>query len=161
MAKPCIAVTGSGAGTTGTADFLQRSLGETVQVQVAGAAGLWMIEADPNHLEAALVNLAINARDAMPKGGKITIEAGNVVADEDYTRLNPEVMPGQYVAICVSDNGTGMAPEVINRAFEPFYTTKEAGHGTGLGLSQVYGFVKQSGGQVVSQFEFQPGLRRI
>lgn len=132
----------------GTTEFLQRSLGETVQIEAAGSAGLWMIEADHNQLEAALVNLAINARDAMPKGGKITIEAGNVFADEDYTRLNPEVMPGQYVAICVSDNGNGMAPEVANRAFEPFFTTKEAGHGTGLGLSQVYGFVKQSGGHV-------------
>ena len=132
----------------GTTEFLQRSLGETVQIEAAGSAGLWMIEADPNQLEAALVNLAINARDAMPTGGKITIEAGNVFADEDYTRLNPEVAPGQYVVICVSDNGNGMLPEVANRAFEPFFTTKEAGHGTGLGLSQVYGFVKQSGGHV-------------
>lgn len=132
----------------GTTEFLQRSLGETVQIEAAGSAGLWMIEADPNQLEAALVNLAINARDAMPKGGKITIEAGNVFADEDYTRLNPEVAPGQYVVICVSDNGSGMPAEVANRAFEPFFTTKEAGHGTGLGLSQVYGFVKQSGGHV-------------
>ena len=132
----------------GTTEFLQRSLGETVQIEAAGSAGLWMIEADPNQLEAALVNLAINARDAMPTGGKITIEAGNVFADEDYTRLNPEVAPGQYDVICVSDNGNGMLPEVANRAFEPFFTTKEAGHGTGLGLSQVYGFVKQSGGHV-------------
>jgi PAS domain S-box-containing protein len=130
------------------AEFLQRSLGETVQIEAAGAAGLWTIEADPNHLESALVNLAINARDAMPRGGKITIEAANVFADEDYTRLNPEVQTGQYVVICVSDNGEGMPPEVASRAFEPFYTTKEAGHGTGLGLSQVYGFVKQSGGHV-------------
>jgi len=132
----------------GATEFLQRSLGETVHVEAAGSAGLWMIEADPNQLESALVNLAINARDAMPKGGKITIEAANVYADEDYARLNPELSPGQYVAICVSDNGTGMSPDVLNRVFEPFFTTKEAGHGTGLGLSQVYGFVKQSGGHV-------------
>ena len=107
-----------------------------------------MIEADPNQLESALVNLAINARDAMPKGGKITMEAANVFADEDYTRLNPEVPCGQYVVICVTDQGVGMAPEVASRAFEPFFTTKEPGQGTGLGLSQVYGFVKQSGGHV-------------
>jgi PAS domain S-box-containing protein len=131
-----------------TTEFLQRSLGETVQIEAAGSAGLWMIEVDPNQLESALVNLAINARDAMPKGGKITIEAANVYADEDYARLNPELMPGQYVAICVSDNGHGMAPDVLSRVFEPFFTTKEAGHGTGLGLSQVYGFVKQSGGHI-------------
>lgn len=131
-----------------TTEFLQRSLGETVQIEAAGSAGLWMIEADPNQLESALVNLAINARDAMPKGGKITIEAANVIADHDYTRVNPEVVPGQYVAICVTDNGHGMPADVASRAFEPFFTTKEAGQGTGLGLSQVYGFVKQSGGHV-------------
>jgi CheY-like chemotaxis protein/anti-sigma regulatory factor (Ser/Thr protein kinase) len=133
---------------SGAVDFLQRSLGESVHIEAAGSAGLWMIEADPNHLESALVNLAINARDAMPNGGKITVEAANLYADEEYTRLNPEVLPGQYVAICVSDNGIGMAPDVLNRVFEPFFTTKEAGHGTGLGLSQVYGFAKQSGGHV-------------
>ncbi|MGN6590483.1 MAG: PAS domain S-box protein [Sphingomicrobium sp.] len=131
-----------------TTEFLQRSLGETVQIEAAGSAGLWMIEADPNQLESALVNLAINARDAMPRGGKITVEAANVIADDDYTRVNPEVMAGQYVVICVTDNGHGMPTEIANRAFEPFFTTKEAGQGTGLGLSQVYGFVKQSGGHV-------------
>jgi PAS domain S-box-containing protein len=131
-----------------TVDFLQRSLGETVQIEAAGSAGLWTIEADPNHLESALVNLAINARDAMPNGGKITIEAANMYADDEYTRLNPEILAGQYVAICVSDNGIGMPREVLTRVFEPFFTTKEAGHGTGLGLSQVYGFVKQSGGHI-------------
>src|SRR3569833_1209390 len=112
-----------------------------------------MIEADPNQLESDLVNLAINARDAMPKGGKITIEAANVIADDDYTRLNPEVKPGQYVVISVTDNGHGMPAEVANRAFEPFFTTKEAGQGTGLGLSQVYGIVKQSGGHVKNYSE--------
>jgi len=133
---------------TGVADFLQRSLGETIQVEMVGSAGLWRIEADPNHLETALVNLAINARDAMPGGGKVTIEAANIFADEHYCMRNPEVAPGQYVVICVSDTGVGMSPEVMSRAFEPFFTTKEIGHGTGLGLSQVYGFVKQSGGNV-------------
>jgi|SRR5579862_785359 len=133
---------------SGSADFIQRSLGETIQVETVGAPGLWQVEADPNHLESALVNLAINARDAMPNGGKLTIEGANVYADENYSRLNPEITPGQYVCICVSDTGVGMSREVIERAFEPFYTTKELGHGTGLGLSQVYGFVKQSGGHV-------------
>ena len=127
-------------------EFLQRTLGERVEVQTVGSAGLWQIEADPNQLESAIVNLAINARDAMPDGGKLTLEAANISADEDYCRLNPEVVPGQYVAICVSDTGSGMSPDVLSHAFEPFFTTKDPGHGTGLGLSQVYGFVKQSGG---------------
>jgi len=132
----------------GSVDFLQRSLGETIEIEAVGGAGIWTIEADPNHLESALLNLAINARDAMPKGGKLTVEAANVFADKDYVRVNPEVTEGQYVAICVTDTGSGMSPEVAARAFEPFFTTKDAGHGTGLGLSQVYGFVKQSGGHV-------------
>jgi len=133
---------------SGLQDFLQRTLGERVEMQTVGGAGLWQIEADVNHLESTIVNLAINARDAMPNGGKLTIEAANVSADEDYSRANPEVAPGQYVVICVSDTGSGMTPEVLNHAFEPFFTTKEPGQGTGLGLSQVYGFVKQSGGHV-------------
>jgi PAS domain S-box-containing protein len=133
---------------SGAADFLQRSLGETIDVQAVGAAGIWQIEADPNQLEAALVNLTINARDAMPGGGKVTIEATNTYADEEYCRVNPELSPGQYVLICVSDTGSGMPPDVLSHAFEPFFTTKEIGHGTGLGLSQVYGFVKQSGGHI-------------
>ena len=132
----------------GAAEFMQRSLGETVDVEAVGSAGLWQIEADPNHLESALVNLAINSRDAMPGGGKITIEATNVYADEEYSQVNPELVPGQYVLICVSDTGLGMPADVLTRAFEPFFTTKEPGQGTGLGLSQVYGFIKQSGGHV-------------
>jgi signal transduction histidine kinase/CheY-like chemotaxis protein len=132
----------------GLQDFLQRTLGERVEVQTVGSAGLWHIEADPNHLESTIINLAINARDAMPDGGKLTVEAVNVSADEDYCRMNPELTPGQYVIICVTDTGTGMTTEVLNHAFEPFFTTKEPGQGTGLGLSQVYGFVKQSGGHV-------------
>ena len=141
----------------GAADFMQRSLGEAVEIRAVGSAGLWQVEADPNYLETALLNLAINARDAMPNGGKITIEAANVFADEDYCRVNPEVAPGPYVAICVSDTGTGMPPDVVTRAFEPFFTTKEPGHGTGLGLSQVYGFVKQSGGHVKIYSEVDQG----
>jgi CheY-like chemotaxis protein len=103
---------------------------------------------DANHLESALVNLAINARDAMPHGGKLTLEAANAFVDEDYVRLNPEITQGQYVVICVSDTGSGMSKDVLDHVFEPFFTTKEPGQGTGLGLSQVYGFVKQSGGHV-------------
>ncbi|MGY3075871.1 CheY-like chemotaxis protein [Bradyrhizobium sp. LM6.10] len=131
----------------GPQEFLQRTLGERIEVQTVGSAGLWHNEADANHLESAIVNLAINARDAMPGGGKLTLEAANIAADEDYCRLNPEVAPGQYVAICVTDTGGGMSPDVLSHAFEPFFTTKEPGQGTGLGLSQVYGFVKQSGGR--------------
>lgn len=141
----------------GAAEFLRRSLGETIELQNIGGAGLWRIEADPNQLEAALVNLAINARDAMPNGGKVTIEATNVFADEDYCRANPELSPGQYVLISVSDTGGGMPRDVLSRAFEPFFTTKEFGQGTGLGLSQVYGFVKQSGGHVKIYSEVDQG----
>ncbi len=142
---------------TGAVDFLQRSLGETIEIEAIGGAGLWRIEADPNQLELALVNLAINARDAMPDGGKLTVEAANVFADEQYTRASPELAPGQYVAICISDTGAGMSPDIVAHAFEPFFTTKEAGQGTGLGLSQVYGFVKQSGGHIKIYSEVNQG----
>jgi PAS domain S-box-containing protein len=132
----------------GLQEFLQRTLGERIEVQTVGSAGLWSVEVDANHLESSIVDLAINARDAMPEGGKLTVEAVNVSSDEEYFRLNPELPPGQYVVLCVTDTGSGMTPETLGRAFEPFYTTKEPGQGTGLGLSQVYGFVKQSGGHV-------------
>jgi PAS domain S-box-containing protein len=142
---------------TGMQDFLQRTLGEQIEIEVVGGTGLWRIEADVNHLESAILNLAINARDAMPSGGKLTLEAANVAADEEYCRINPELAPGQYVAICLTDTGTGMTPETLSRAFEPFFTTKEPGQGTGLGLSQVYGFVKQSGGHVKIYSELEQG----
>jgi PAS domain S-box-containing protein len=132
----------------GVADFLQRSLGEMIEIEVVGAPGLWSIEVDVAQLEASLVNVAINARDAMPRGGKLTLEVLNQTLDYEYCRRNPEVAPGQYVLVSISDTGEGMTPEVLSRAFEPFFTTKEIGRGTGLGLSQVYGFVKQSGGHV-------------
>jgi PAS domain S-box-containing protein len=132
----------------GVADFLQRSLGERIEIEVSGAPRLWQIEVDVPQLETTLVNLAVNARDAMPNGGKLTVEASNQTVDRDYLRTNPEVAAGQYALISVSDTGDGMTAEVLARAFEPFFTTKEIGHGTGLGLSQVYGFVKQSGGHV-------------
>ena len=132
----------------GEVEFLQRTLGEKIQVEAVGGAGLWKVAADVNQLQAALLNLAFNARDAMPQGGKLTIETGNAFLDEDYCRANPEVQRGQYVLIAVTDNGTGMTQEVMNRAFEPFFSTKAVGEGTGLGLSQVYGFIKQSGGHI-------------
>ena len=130
-------------------EFLHAPLGETISLEVVGAGGVWTVEVDQNQLETALLNLAINARDAMPQGGKLTIEANNVFLDEDYSaRHGGDAKPGQYVALSVTDTGSGMPKEVIERAFEPFFTTKQAGQGTGLGLSQVYGFVKQSGGHV-------------
>ncbi|MGC1563903.1 MAG: PAS domain S-box protein [Bradyrhizobium sp.] len=142
---------------SGLQEFLQRTLGERIEVQTVGSAGLWTVEVDANHLESTILNLAINARDAMPDGGKLTVEAVNVSSDEDYFRLNPELSPGQYVVIGVTDTGTGMSPETLSHAFEPFFTTKEPGQGTGLGLSQVYGFVKQSGGHVKIYSEVAQG----
>jgi PAS domain S-box-containing protein len=142
---------------TGLSDFIQRTLGEQIEIEAVGAPGLWQIEVDASQLEAAIVNLAINARDAMPHGGKLTVDAANVFADEDYSRTTPELSPGQYVCIAVSDTGSGMTPEIRDRAFEPFFTTKELGHGTGLGLSQVYGFVKQSGGHIKIYSEVDQG----
>jgi len=110
------------------------------------ASGLWQVFVDPNQLEVSIINLAVNARDAMPGGGKLTIATANV--DEGYAASQPEVVAGQYVVLRVTDTGSGMTREVRARAFDPFFTTKDFGQGTGLGLSQVYGFVKQSGGHV-------------
>jgi len=134
---------------SGVSDLLQRTLGETVAFETVMAAGLWLAHADPTELESALMNLAINARDAMPNGGKLTIETANVSLDENYvSRLVEPVPAGQYAMLAVSDTGEGMDKETVDRVFEPFFTTKKAGKGTGLGLSQVYGFVRQSGGFV-------------
>jgi len=129
-------------------ELLHRTLGEQVELECVLATRLWAIEADQNQLESAILNLAVNARDAMPEGGKLTIETSNTALDESYVALDAEVIPGQYVVIAVSDTGQGMSKEVLSRVFEPFFTTKEFGRGTGLGLSMVYGFVKQSGGHV-------------
>jgi PAS domain S-box-containing protein len=132
----------------GMSDLLRRTLGEQIAVETVLAGGLWRAHADPNQLEVAIVNLAVNARDAMPNGGKLTIETANVHLDDRYASSQIEVTPGQYVMLAISDNGVGMTAEVKGKAFDPFFTTKEIGQGTGLGLSQVYGFVKQSGGHV-------------
>ena len=132
----------------GMSDLLNRALGETVQLEVVTSPGLWRVEADPNQLEAAILNLAVNARDAMPDGGTLTIETANARLDESYSAAHAEVAPGQYVVIAVTDTGQGMSRDTLARVFEPFFTTKEVGKGTGLGLSQVYGFTKQSGGHV-------------
>ncbi|HLZ05906.1 MAG TPA: ATP-binding protein [Bradyrhizobium sp.] len=132
----------------GLSDLLNRTLGEKVSIETVASAGLWQTEVDTAELESAIVNLAINARDAMLDGGKLTIETGNAFLDEDYCRLFEDLKPGQYVMISVTDTGCGMPSEIADKATEPFFTTKPAGEGTGLGLSQVYGFVKQSGGHL-------------
>jgi CheY-like chemotaxis protein len=129
-------------------DLLRRTLGESVSVETVLGGGVWRIFADANQLESALLNLAVNARDAMDGSGKLTIETANAHLDNGYVRSHDDVVPGQYVLIAITDTGCGMTSEVLANAFEPFFTTKGIGHGTGLGLSQVYGFVKQSGGHV-------------
>ncbi len=128
-------------------ELIRRTVGPGVEIEVVGAGGIWLTLVDPNQLENALLNLCINARDAMPDGGRLTIETANKWLDDRAAKAR-ELPPGQYVSLCVTDTGTGMSPEVKARAFDPFYTTKPLGQGTGLGLSMIYGFVRQSGGQV-------------
>ncbi|MBX9460768.1 MAG: response regulator, partial [Brevundimonas sp.] len=142
---------------TGLADLLQRTLGESVEFETVSGAGLWVTHVDPGELENALVNLAVNARDAMPDGGRLTIETANAYLDDDYVGgIAEPVAAGQYVLIAVSDTGVGMDQETMRQVFEPFFTTKAVGKGTGLGLSQVYGFVRQSGGHI--RVYSEPGL---
>lgn len=129
-------------------DMLRRVMGESIELKTCIASELWNTFVDSHGLENVLLNLAINARDAMNGVGQLTLETGNVDLDEDYALNHPDVAPGQYVMIAVSDTGSGMPPSILNRVFEPFFTTKPEGHGTGLGLSMVYGFIKQSGGHV-------------
>jgi PAS domain S-box-containing protein len=126
--------------------LLRRSLGESIEIRTRLASDLWPVMADPSQVESAVFNLAVNARDAMPKGGLLVIESANAVLDDAYAARNRFVKPGSYVMLAVTDNGTGMPPDVMARAFEPFFTTKEVGRGNGLGLSMVYGFAQQSGG---------------
>jgi PAS domain S-box-containing protein len=133
---------------SGMAELLHRALGETVSLETVTTPGLWRVEADPNQLESALLNLAVNARDAMPRGGKLLLETANVHLDQQYAAVHAEVAPGNYVVIAMTDTGCGMSRETLARVFDPFFTTKEVGKGTGLGLSMVYGFVKQSGGHI-------------
>jgi PAS domain S-box-containing protein len=133
---------------SGMSELLRRTLGESIEIESKLASGLWRAFVDPNQIESALVNLAVNARDAMRNGGKLTIETGNTFLDEQYTRQHPDISTGEYIFIAVSDTGTGMPADVLEHVFEPFYTTKEVGRGTGLGLSQIYGFVRQSNGHV-------------
>jgi PAS domain S-box-containing protein len=132
----------------GISDLIRRTLREDISIETVLGGGLWRVEVDPHQLESALLNLAVNSRDAMPDGGKLTIETANTRLDEEYASRFAEITPGQYVVICVTDTGTGMTSEVMARAFDPFFTTKPLGSGTGLGLSQVFGFVKQSGGHI-------------
>jgi signal transduction histidine kinase/ActR/RegA family two-component response regulator len=132
----------------GMSEMLNRTLGEAVRIETVLAARLWLNRVDPNELENALLNLVINARDAMQRGGKLTIETANLYLDDNYTATDPEVPPGQYVMLAVTDTGTGMNQEVLAKAFDPFFTTKPIGRGSGLGLSMVYGFARQSGGHV-------------
>jgi signal transduction histidine kinase/DNA-binding response OmpR family regulator len=129
-------------------DMLRRALGEEIEVETVISGGLWNTLIDPGQIENALLNLAINARDAMDGRGQLTIEAGNALLDDEYARLHDDLQAGQYVMVAVTDTGTGIAPEIMERVFEPFFSTKPEGKGTGLGLSMVYGFVKQSGGHV-------------
>jgi PAS domain S-box-containing protein len=131
----------------GMEDLVRRTMGPNVAIEVVGAGGLWPVRVDPSQLENSLLNLCINARDAMPNGGTLTIETANKWLDERAAK-DRELPPGQYVSLCVTDTGSGMSPDVIARAFDPFFTTKPLGQGTGLGLSMIYGFVRQSGGQV-------------
>jgi CheY-like chemotaxis protein len=131
----------------GMEEMIRRTVGPSIQIEVVGAGGLWSTLVDPNQLDNALLNLCLNARDAMPDGGRLTIETANKWLDERAAKER-ELSPGQYVSLCVTDTGTGMAPAVIAHAFEPFYTTKPFGQGTGLGLSMIYGFARQSGGQI-------------
>jgi signal transduction histidine kinase len=128
--------------------LLQRSLGETIEIALKLPETLWKTQIDPNQLENTLLNLAVNARDAMPNGGRLMIEADNAILDSSYADQHQEVTPGRYVLLAVTDTGTGMSREIAERALEPFFTTKPTGQGTGLGLSMVYGFVKQSKGHI-------------
>ncbi len=130
------------------ADLLRRTLGETIVIEAVSAGGQWRAHIDAAQLESTIVNLAINARDAMLDGGKLTIETSNVYLDRTYVADLADLAPGQYVMLAITDTGAGIAPDIIDQVFEPFFTTKAPGKGTGLGLSQAHGFIKQSGGHI-------------
>ncbi len=141
----------------GITDMLRRALGEQVMLSTSLARNVWPTRADPGQFQSAIVNMAVNARDAMPQGGKLVIETRNIVLDGDHADFHPELKPGEYVQLSISDTGSGMPPDVRDRVFEPFFTTKEKGRGTGLGLAMVYGFVKQSGGHITIYSEVAHG----
>jgi signal transduction histidine kinase len=141
----------------GMDDLLRRALGDAIEIETVIAGGLWTTYVDPTQVESALLNLAVNARDAMAGRGKLTIEAGNAWLDDNYAAKHVEVTPGQYVVAAVTDTGCGMPPERIERVFDPFFTTKAPGEGTGLGLSMVHGFVKQSDGHIKIYSEIDQG----
>ncbi len=128
--------------------LLRQAVSEVIDVETVVAGGLWNTLVDPNHLENVVLNVAINAGDAMPDGGKLTLELSNVTPDDEHGALASDVSTGQYMVLAISDTGIGMQPEVLERAFEPFFTTKPEGQDTGLGLSMAFGFVKQSGGGI-------------
>jgi PAS domain S-box-containing protein len=136
-----------------TAGLMRRTLGEAIDIETSLETGLWPVEIDRGQLQSALVNVCINARDAMPEGGRLFIETRNVTLDDRYVRQHPDAVPGAHVMIAVTDTGTGIAPEHVDRIFEPFFTTKPPGVGTGLGLSMVYGFVRQSNGHIAAYSE--------
>ena len=142
---------------TGMEELLRRTIGEAVRLEIVTAGGLWQTLCDPHQLESAILNLAINARDAMPAGGTLTIETCNAHLDDAYAARQREVKPGQYVCICVTDTGVGMSADTISKAFEPFFTTKPIGQGTGLGLSMIYGFARQSEGYAKIYSEVEKG----
>jgi signal transduction histidine kinase/GAF domain-containing protein len=141
----------------GMEELLRRTLGEAIALEFKEDRNLWLTRCDQNQLESALLNLTINARDAMPQGGKVTIEMANAHLEDAHEARLRDVMPGEYIAICVTDTGVGMSPEVMSRAFDPFFTTKPIGQGTGLGLSMIYGFTRQSGGYAKIQSEVGKG----
>jgi PAS domain S-box-containing protein len=138
-------------------ELLRRTLGERIGLETVLAGGLWPAHVDPNQLESAVLNLAVNARDAMPDGGKLTIETANIYLDDRYVASETDLTPGQYIMIAVTDVGIGIAPDILRKVFDPFFTTKPTGKGTGLGLSMVYGFAKQSGGHVRIYSEVRRG----
>ena len=144
----------------GMTELVRRTVGPSIAIEAVAAVGLWPTLVDPGQLENRLLNLCINARDAMPEGGRITIETANRWMDRAAAATH-DLPPGQYISLCVSDTGTGMAPDVIARAFDPFFTTKPIGQGTGLGLSMIYGFARQSGGHVRIYSELGQGTHGL
>jgi len=141
----------------GITDMLRRTLGEHITLSTSLAHDVWPTRADPGQFQSAIVNMAVNSRDAMPKGGKLVVETRNIVLSRDHTDFQSDLKPGEYVQLSISDTGVGMPPDIRDRVFEPFFTTKEKGRGTGLGLAMVYGFVKQSGGNVTIYSEMGLG----